>query len=223
MKYSVVFSIAMATIIFGGIGYAQEHPCTDTEAQKAESEAVGLRSWDDLYKSFKLYRQCDDGVIGEGYSESVARILVDHWNTLSRLEALGVKDTAFRRFVLKHVDGTIASDDIVKIKKNATTLCPKTLQKLCSDLKKHSELDRFSELKGVQGKILFNRAVKEHHFDVAHLTLQTLVNTYPDSVYAQKAKVLLQDQEIGSCKNVWAEPPCINYRTSAATNQVSPN
>ena len=136
MRYRAIFSVVIAIIIFGDIvGYTQEHPCTDTEAKKAEDEAIGLRSWDDLYKSFKLYKQCDDGAIGEGYSESVARILVNRWNTLSRLETLGTKDAAFRRFVLKHVDGTIASDNVVKINKNVTLSCPKNLQKLCSDLK----------------------------------------------------------------------------------------
>jgi hypothetical protein len=33
-------------------------------------------------------------------------------------------------------------------------------------------------------KVLFDRAMstaERHHYDVAHMTLQTLVNTYPDS------------------------------------------
>ena len=215
MKFGAVFSIVMATIIVGGIaGYAQEHPCTDTEAQKAESEAMGLRSWDDLYKSFRLYKQCDDGAIGEGYSESVARILVDHWNTLSRLEALGIKDTVFRRFVLKHIDGTITLDDIVKIKKNATTLCPKTLQKLCGDLKKQSELGQSSELKDAQDKILFDHAklaVQERKFDVAHLTFQTIINTYLKSKYARRAIKVMRDPQIGGCSQAWSTPPCVDY------------
>jgi hypothetical protein len=219
MKCFAILSIVIAVVISLDLtANAQKRLCTKSEEFKAELEASRLHSWDDLYKSYKLYMQCDDGDIAEGYSESVARILVDHWNSLHRLQALGTKDGAFRRFVLKHVDGTMASEDMMKIKKNATTLCPKTLQKLCSDLKKHSELDQSSELTSIQAKILFNRAMvaaKQHRFDVANLTLQTLVNTYPNSEYAQKAKVLLQDQELGDCKTVWAEPPCVDYRTSA--------
>ena len=139
MKCRAIFTVAIMAVVFGSIGYAQEHPCTNVEAQKAEAEVDSLRSWDDLYKSFKLYKQCDDGAIGEGYSESVARILADHWSTISRLETLGAKDPAFRRFILKHVDGTIASDDIVKIKKNASVSCPKNLQKFCTDLRMQIE------------------------------------------------------------------------------------
>jgi outer membrane protein assembly factor BamD (BamD/ComL family) len=36
-------------------------------------------------------------------------------------------------------------------------------------------------------------AMEQDRFDVASLTLQTLVNTYPDSEYASKAKLVLQD------------------------------
>jgi outer membrane protein assembly factor BamD (BamD/ComL family) len=45
-------------------------------------------------------------------------------------------------------------------------------------------------------KLLFEHAmsaVEQGRFGVANLTLQTLVNTYPDSEYASKAKELLED------------------------------
>src|ERR1700741_1756466 len=41
-------------------------------------------------------------------------------------------------------------------------------------------------------KILFDRAMdamKHNRFDVARLTLQTLINTYPDSEYVPRAKL----------------------------------
>jgi len=49
---------------------------------------------------------------------------------------------------------------------------------------------------------LFERAVsvvEESRFDVAHMALQTLVNTYPNSEYADKAKLLLKDPRIAEC------------------------
>lgn len=42
-------------------------------------------------------------------------------------------------------------------------------------------------------------AVEQKHFDVAHVTLQTLINTYPDSPYAARAKSALQDPRIADC------------------------
>jgi outer membrane protein assembly factor BamD len=43
-------------------------------------------------------------------------------------------------------------------------------------------------------KVLFDRAMdalKHNRFDVARLTLQTLINTYPDSEYIARAKLAI--------------------------------
>jgi outer membrane protein assembly factor BamD (BamD/ComL family) len=51
-------------------------------------------------------------------------------------------------------------------------------------------------------KVLFDKgttAVQQKRFTVANLTLQTLVNTYPDSEYAERAKLMLQDPRIARC------------------------
>ncbi|HKR84066.1 MAG TPA: hypothetical protein VJS37_07800 [Terriglobales bacterium] len=50
--------------------------------------------------------------------------------------------------------------------------------------------------------ILFERAttaVQQKKFDVARITLQTLVATYPDSEYANRAKQMLRDPRIAGC------------------------
>ena len=120
-------------------GHAQKRGCGDVEGQHAFDEAITLRSWDALYKSYKLYRQCDDGAVGEGYSESVARILSDHWNTLPELARLAGKDSEFRAFVIGHVDATLTMDDVRKIKKNAKTQCPMGLRTVCNDLAKQAD------------------------------------------------------------------------------------
>ena len=77
------------------VGHAQKRGCGDVEGQHAFGEAITLRSWDALYKSYKLYRPCDDGAVGEGYRESAARILSDDWNTLPELTRLARKDSQF--------------------------------------------------------------------------------------------------------------------------------
>ena len=60
-------------------------------------------------------------------------------------------------------------------------------------------------------RVLFEAAlsaVKHDRFDVAHLTFQTLVNTYPNSSYAAQAKLLLKDPRIANCP-VWSVgAPC---------------
>jgi hypothetical protein len=98
-----------------------------------------VHSWDALYRSYRSYRQCDDGAIGEGYSESVARILVDHWITLSQLARLARNDAQFRAFVIGHVDATLNMDDLEKIRKNAKAQCPTGLRSMCNDLAKQAD------------------------------------------------------------------------------------
>ncbi len=132
------------TLFSGPLGYGQQRACTGAEARRAEAEAVTLRTWDALYRSYKLYRQCDDGAIAEGYSESVARILVDHWDTLPQLAHLAKEDAEFRRFVMGHVDATLTIEDVEKIRRNAKTKCPTGLRGVCTDLAKQAD----SELKG---------------------------------------------------------------------------
>jgi hypothetical protein len=117
------------------VGHAQKRPCAEIEARMLDKDFT-LRSWETLYTSYRSYRQCDDGAIGEGYSESVARLLVDHWNSLPQLARLARRDAEFRAFVIRHVDATLYIDDVEKIRKNAKTLCPTGLQSVCNDLVK---------------------------------------------------------------------------------------
>lgn len=59
-------------------------------------------------------------------------------------------------------------------------------------------------------EVLFERALdttKRKDFTAAHLTLVTLINTYPDSEYADKARLALQDPRIASCGDSWTTGP----------------
>ena len=129
----------IVTLLFAHASYAQKHRCTEREGRAALDQAATLRSWDALYKSYRSYRQCDDGAIGEGYSESVGRILVDHWNTLPRLTQLADEDARFRAFVMQHIDATLNMDDVERIKKSAKAQCPSGLRTLCRDLAKQAD------------------------------------------------------------------------------------
>jgi hypothetical protein len=133
--------LLVSLLVWGSIAQKpiRKPECSDTEAQRAESEAVMLRSWDDLFGSYKRYKHCDDAAIAEGYSEAVARILVDHCNTLSRLAEITIKDPDFRRFVLKRIDETLNLEDVKNIRANAEKRCPSGLRDLCRDIRKQAE------------------------------------------------------------------------------------
>jgi len=102
-----------------------------------ENEADTLRSWDALYKSYRLYGRCDDVDAAEGYSESIARILVDHWDTLPRLSQLIKKDKGFQRFV--GLDATMDTQDLEKVRENAMRRCPAGLAGLCKQLREKAD------------------------------------------------------------------------------------
>jgi hypothetical protein len=139
-KQYIAITLALIVTVFPTqVGYTQERPCSDVEGLRALREAAMLRSWDALYTSYKSYRQGDDGAIGEGYSESVARILVDHWNTLPQLARIARKGAEFRAFVIGHVDATLNMEDVEKIGKNAKTQCPAGLRTVCNDLAKRAD------------------------------------------------------------------------------------
>lgn len=63
-------------------------------------------------------------------------------------------------------------------------------------------------------KLLFEHAmsaVEQGRYSVANLTLQTLINTYPDSEYVSKAKELLDDPRIAPCgASFTSSPHCID-------------
>ena len=59
-------------------------------------------------------------------------------------------------------------------------------------------------------RLLFERAMAaldSGKFAVANLSLQTLINTCPNSKYAQQAKIALQDPRIAQCGAGWNSSP----------------
>jgi len=65
---------------------------------------------------------------------------------------------------------------------------------------------------GQPAKVLYEKAmsaVDDERFDIASLTLQTLVNTYPESEYAEKARALLTDPRIENCGDSWDSSSCV--------------
>ena len=70
-------------------------------------------------------------------------------------------------------------------------------------------------------KLLFEHAVsavEQGRYSVATLTLQTLINTYPDSDYATKAKEVLHHPRIAPCgESFTSSPQCIDKQLDNLT------
>lgn len=109
--------------------------CSKKEAQDAEVIVSTAKTWGQSYQQFKRYAHCDDGAIGEGFSESISILLAEHWEDIAQLGKISRLNPAFLKFVIKHIDETLPADRLERIAKNAGTQCPLSLKKLCRDIK----------------------------------------------------------------------------------------
>jgi len=113
---------------------AQANVCTPKDATAADALVDHLNSWAKVKETFTKYGHCDDGQIAEGNSEAVARLLVDHWKSLTSLVPMFKDDPSFKSFVLRHIDTTLNTDDIDKIKAAASSSCPAGMESFCQEL-----------------------------------------------------------------------------------------
>jgi hypothetical protein len=120
-----------------GVGGAprQKKGCSDEQSRQAETATENLKSWESLYEFYQKYWRCDSGGVAEGVSDSVAKLLANHWSSTPDFVALADQDRDFEKFVLRHVDATIDQQhDAPKIRENAQSHCPENLQRLCKEL-----------------------------------------------------------------------------------------
>ena len=86
--------------------------------------------------------QCDGASVAEVFSNSVALLLAEHWDTLGDLNVLANAHPSFERFVLRHTDVTMSLVQAETIKGNASNKCPADSKSLCERI-----LHRMSEFK----------------------------------------------------------------------------
>ena len=124
-------------LVLGGLSLAaplvaQKKSCSDAEETQAEKEVDSLKTWDQVYRSYKKFEQCDDGAVAEGYSDAVGKLLANDWGHFPRLVEFARTDRNFERFVVRHVDESLTNDILQKISKNVRTGCPTDAKALCS-------------------------------------------------------------------------------------------
>jgi hypothetical protein len=128
---TLLLFLASGTLLMGG---QKKAVCTTEDAVRAETEASTLQTWTDVYNSYKKFGQCDDGAIGEGYSDSVARLLSEDWRNFGQLNQLTSRDKEFETFVLRHIDELMSPAQQLKIRDNASTHCSVHTTHLCNEI-----------------------------------------------------------------------------------------
>lgn len=133
MKHALLAALALS--LAPGLVAAGER-CTEAEFSELLKLGTRYADWKSLHHSYVKFRQCDDGgESSEGYSEAVARLLADRWQGLHELDALITSDKEFGAFVLKHIDATVADEDLSAILGFSDENCPKNLEILCSQIR----------------------------------------------------------------------------------------
>jgi hypothetical protein len=107
--------------------------CSREESANAEAAASKARDWEAMYDAFHRFSPCDDGGVGEGFSDSVAYLLASRWEDLHDLEHFAEANRSFRGFVLKHIDATASDKDLRRILAH-TSECPGHVRPICREI-----------------------------------------------------------------------------------------
>lgn len=130
-------------LIYSGVAAAQGYKgppwfsasrCSAKYTDEPEKAVDYLKDWAALYRAFRLYGICDDGGVAEGFSDAVAKLLANQWQTLPELAKLARSDRQFEQFVFRHLDETVNQEDDLAIVGNAQNRCPNGLAALCRRL-----------------------------------------------------------------------------------------
>ena len=110
--------------------------CSQEQADAAEAAADHLTDWAKVSAYVRRFRACDEGGMAEASSEAVARLLVDKWQTLPNLVVEVHQEPVLRNFVLGHVNSTLDTKDLEKIRRMSTNSCPAAEHTFCKALEK---------------------------------------------------------------------------------------
>ncbi len=148
-KIYIVFVITSLIVLQArNIGFCE---CPKSDAEIAETDIDHLKTWTDLYASFKRYSACDDGAIAEGYSDFTVQTLAHHWDQLKDLIHLTSSDRQFKNFILTHIDATADAGDIMQVLLNARNHCPTGASGMCSEIE-HATVRAAQDLESVKKK-----------------------------------------------------------------------
>jgi hypothetical protein len=136
----VMLSVSAAFLTGAQVSSADVRGCTAQEAKEVEGIAAKIKSWGRLYHVFERYGHCDDGGIGEGFSESVSLLLAMQWENVTELGEIVASKPQFLHFVIRHIDETVPTDRLGKIIENANTKCPSNMQIICGDVKRTASM-----------------------------------------------------------------------------------
>lgn len=122
-----------ACLLVAGLAQAQERSCTKEDAAGAEKAVDRVVSWPQLYRTWKDYRHCDSGSIGELFTDALLRMVVE-WKNVDTFAEIVDKDAHFKEFVHRHLQSPAAQADLEAVHSRATLSCLPKLAAFCAEL-----------------------------------------------------------------------------------------
>ncbi len=111
---------------------AAQKACSKADEANAAKAIDRITSWATLNGTWKAWRHCDTGAVGEQFTEAVLRLVID-WKGVSQL-ADAMKDPEYNTFVIRHLKSPEAQSDAPDVYSRARANCPKGLEAFCKDL-----------------------------------------------------------------------------------------
>lgn len=119
-------AVAFATAV------AAQKPCTKADEANAPKAIDRVTSWATLNSTWKAFRHCDAGVVGEQFTEAILRLVVD-WKNVDQL-ANAMKDPEYNQFIIAHLKSKEAEADAPDVYSRAKANCPRGLDAFCKEI-----------------------------------------------------------------------------------------
>jgi hypothetical protein len=125
--FLILFLLCVSAPLYAG-------GCTSAQAKAADSASDSWHSWPSIFAAYERYGQCDDGAIGEGFSDSIVHLLASDWDKLSQAQHFIARQPPFQAFIIRHIDATADSNELHSVQRYATLSCPPSATTLCRQI-----------------------------------------------------------------------------------------
>jgi hypothetical protein len=130
MKKTALAVALLATVLSGAA--AAQKACTKAEEVNAQKAIDRVSTWSSLSSTWKSFKHCDSGAIGEQFTDAVLRLVID-WKGVNQL-ADAMKDPDYKAFILTHLKSPEAKSDAPDVYSRAKANCPKGLEDWCKEI-----------------------------------------------------------------------------------------
>ncbi|APV49582.1 hypothetical protein BWI17_07760 [Betaproteobacteria bacterium GR16-43] len=125
-------TLLVASLAFAGAAHAQK-ACSKADEAAAGKAIDRIASWATLNATWKTYRHCDTGAVGEQFTEALLRLVID-WKNVNQLADAMAKEADYKAFVIAHLKSKEAEADATDVYSRTKSNCPKGLDAFCKEI-----------------------------------------------------------------------------------------